>query len=275
MAVRIQYQSNEETRGQDRQTTSITYYGPEQELKAFAASLKIGSTLTGISGAISSIRVAQDVGDIWICEVGAEINYDDDGNPSDPTTATGPNSQRLSGSRLGLALEDHPKYHASWNHKLIANINTVPVPVVPSWYLNATDTTIPDSDKEKYRWVGPKEEYPSDWYTICNIDPRFKGVTGFDWSTYTITETGKHSNKNKAGWVTAEALNSIVAEPELGDFGLTAKLGGDWKVDDVDVYYDGKYWIANRVYAMSGDANGWNKVLYGDEDPTNPDQRGE
>lgn len=274
MAVRIQYQSNEETRGQDRQTTSITYYGPEQELKAFAASLKIGSTLTGISGAISSIRVAQDEGDIWICEVGAEINYDDDGNPSDPTTATGPNSQRLSGSRLGLALEDHPKYHASWNHKLIANIKTVPVPAVPRWYLNATDTTIPDSDKEKYRWVGPKEEYPSDWYTICNIDPRFKGVTGFDWSTYTITEAGKHSSKNKAGWVTAEALNSIVAEPELGDFGLTAKLGGDWKVDDIDVYYDGKYWIANRTYTMSGDANGWNKVLYGDEDPTNPDQRG-
>lgn len=275
MAVRIQYQSNEETRGQDRQTTSITYYGPEQELKAFAASLKIGSTLTGISGAISSIRVAQDEGDIWICEIGAEINYDDDGNPSDPTTATGPNSQRLSGSRLSLALEDHPKYHASWNHRLAAKISAVADSSPPDWYLGATDTIVPEDDAGKYRWLGLREETPDGWYVICDIDPRFKGVTGFDWSTYTITETGKHGSKNKAGWVTAEALNSIVAEPELGDFGLTAKLGGDWKVDDVDVYYDGKYWIANRTYTMSGDANGWNKVLYGDEDPTNPDQRGE
>ena len=76
--------------------------------------------------------------------------------------------------------------------------------------------------------------------------------------------TGKHSSKNQAGWVASEAINSIVTKPSLGDFGLTAKLGGNWKVDNVEVYYDGKHWVASRTYTKSGDAKGWDQELYGE-----------
>ena len=91
-----------------------------------------------------------------------------------------------------------------------------------------------------------------------------KAADTYDWTVYTITETGKHSSKNQAGWVASEAINSIVTKPSLGDFGLTAKLGGNWKVDNVEVYYDGKHWVASRTYTKSGDAQGWDQELYGE-----------
>lgn len=275
MTIHIKHQSQETDRGQDRLTDSITYYGPEEELKAYASTLKIGNAHQGLNGAITSVRVAQEEGGIWRCEVACEINYDDSGNPSDPSSSTGPNSQRLSCTRLSLDLNQHKKYRASWDHQLIANLETLIVPTVPSWFLNATDLTIPDNDVGNYRWIEPGDEIPENWVLLCDVDPRMKGMKTFDWSVYTITETGKHGSKNQTAWVAASALNSIVDEPMLGDFGLTAKLGGNWKVDDANVYFDGKNWVADLVYTKSGDDKGWNAVTYGDEDPTHPNFRDE
>ena len=55
MAVEIKYQGSSETRNGKSWTNSITYTGPEAELKAFAASLRIGGTLEGLNDAISNI----------------------------------------------------------------------------------------------------------------------------------------------------------------------------------------------------------------------------
>lgn len=275
MAINEKYMSRDDQRGQDRKTAKISYYGPEAELKAWAATLHVGGTLAALSGSITSIRVYPDGGGTWACDVSAELQYDDDGNPSDPTTSTGPNSQRLAGGRLSLDLEKHPNYRASWDHQLLFKVPEV-APGIPSWYLAAKTTDIPEADQGKYQWIKPGETVPEGWMILYDVDSRFKGMTSFDWSMYTITETGKHASKTQAGWISAKALNSIVDSPDLGDFGLTAKFGGNWKVEDVNVYYDGRHWLADRSYTKSGDSNGWNPAAYPDQngdfaDPENLD----
>ncbi|MPN34741.1 hypothetical protein SDC9_182235 [bioreactor metagenome] len=144
-------------------------------------------------------------------------------------------------------------------------------PTTPDWYLGSKTTDIPKDAQKNYQWILPGDPIPEGFMILFDVDSRFKGQDSFDWSMYTITETGKHSNKSKAGWISAKALNSVVASPDLGDFGLTAKLGGNWKVDDVSVYYDGRHWLADRSYTKSGDSRGWNLAVYGDEDPENLD----
>lgn len=264
MAIRIKYQSKNNTRTQSRVSSGITYYAEEAELKAWAAALHVGGTLPGLEGAITSIRTAQEDGDIWICEVVGEFQVDDGGNPSNPESSTGPNSQRLTGTRLNLPLEDHPKYRTRWNHVLFAREG---VTETPAWWTDATDTALSSDIAKDYQWGEVGAPPPSGWYLLLPRDERFKGVSSWDKCLYTVTETAKHASKSQAGWVSAKLLNSIVSSPLLGDFGLTSKVGGNWKVEDVNVYYDGNFWLADRSYTLSGDSRGWNDVLYGDGEP--------
>ena len=217
MAVEIKYQGSSETRNGKSWTNSITYTGPEAELKAFAASLRIGGTLEGLNGAISNIDISQGSGPFWNCVVKGTLNFDDDGNQSNPDNATGPNSQRLHGTMKASQ-------------------------TVPSWWNTKTTTWLDPqkTDEKNYRWVKSIGDIPrqgenvngtTEYWRVCSVNnvqcvPRV-AMSSYDWVVYTITETGKHTSKNRAGWVAAEALNSIVSKPSLGDFGLTSKLGGD------------------------------------------------
>ena len=280
MAVEIKYQGSSETRNGKSWTNSITYTGPEAELKAFAASLRIGGTLEGLNGAISNIDISQGSGPFWNCVVKGTLNFDDDGNQSNPDNATGPNSQRLHGTMKSSPVENHPNDRTNWNHYLIGLGNASQT--VPSWWNTKTTTWLDPqkTDEKNYRWVKSIGDIPrqgenvngtTEYWRVCSVNnvqcvPRV-AMSSYDWVVYTITETGKHTSKNRAGWVAAEALNSIVSRPSLGDFGLTSKLGGDWKVDDVEVHYDGQYWVASRTYTKSANANGWNQYFYGQVKP--------
>lgn len=284
MAVQIKYASKSTDRAEKNLTASVTYQGYESELKAFASTLKIGGSVAGLDYPIAAIRCRQGEGPFWDCEITGEVQFDDDGNQSNPNSSTGPNSQRLTCSMLSLPVEHHPNYLANWNHYLIG-IGTysskVPVNIWFKYKHPWIDPTIENG--LFFRWIKDLSQMPTTKDTI--IDPvTGKSVTGlwgvchtgdvwcvptkaadtYDWTVYTITETGKHSSKNQAGWVASEAINSIVTKPSLGDFGLTAKLGGNWKVDNVEVYYDGKHWVASRTYTKSGDAQGWDQELYGE-----------
>ena len=142
-----------------------------------------------------------------------------------------------------MPIEGHPNYKTNWNYYLIGlgeNAQTV-----PAWWSTATDTFIdPTSeDFKKYRWIKSLSEIP----------------TEKDAETNSYWQIVKGS-----GWAVSEALNSVVAKPKKGDFNIQNE--GDWKVDSASIYHDGKKWCSKLVYTLSGDAKGWDKMIYNSAD---------
>lgn len=85
------------------------------------------------------------------------------------------------------------------------------------------------------------------------------GVESFDFPSWEITEVSKHGSDKQAGWTFAKKAGRI-SEPENGDFGITKKYGGNWLCEGGSVHYDGRYWIATRVFLYSPD--GWDEDIY-------------
>ena len=55
----------------------------------------------------------------------------------------------------------------------------------------------------------------------------------------------------------SKKINTITS-PE-NTFGIS---GGNWKLDEVNVIFNGKYWVANSVFTRSGDEKGWDTEIY-------------
>lgn len=272
MAVTIKYGSKRVDRTQKSTRTSITWQGTEAEIDAFSATLLFGSYTAG-RGQLTDKNKSHAEGPIYNLDLTYTEDYDDSGNVVNSDTLTGPYTQKLQARMISMPLETHQNYRARWNYYLIGRNEYSSI--IPLWWSTASDTFITpsaaeDSDYQNYRWVKALSEIPEPetgklWAivkygtTVCR--PTKPGVESYDKAFYVITETGEHKNKTQAGWATAILVNKIVSAPLLGDFGLTS-TGYDWKVDDIDVSYNGKRWVANRTYTMSGDANGWDTELY-------------
>lgn len=180
---------------------------------------------------------------------------------------------------LSMPIEGHPNYKTNWNYYLIGlgeNTKTV-----PAWWSTATDTFIDPTteDFKKYRWIKSLSEIPTEkdaetnsyWQIVKSsgenaqvCKPQKPGLETYDKAVYTITEISRYSSKSKAGWAVSEALNSVVAKPKKGDFNIQNE--GDWKVDSASIYHDGKKWCSKLVYTLSGDAKGWDKMIYNSTD---------
>ncbi len=279
MAVQWKYNSgSEDNSAKDNRKTEI-WYGSEIEIDAFIAGLSIGTNYFG-KGTLTNYRKHPAEGPIYEVELIYATTRDDYGNSIDADSATGPNSQRLSCRTISMPLESKRnrngslKYRTCWNYYLIGLGENYKI--IPGWWSTATDTLIEsETDRKNYRWVKSTAEIPTTaeegnfWRIVKNdktvCKPTKPGIESFDLAVYQITETGEHSKKDKAGWAATTAINSIVAKPSLGDFGLTALLGGNWKVDDAEVFYNGRKWIATMTHTKSGDALGWDTDLYGNQ----------
>ena len=249
----IKYQSRVRERTGDGTTVSLVYQGSHEEMHAMQAAHSINESSE--DGRLKSIRIYQESPQIWNCE----LRYESDANGdymNAPDTSYGKKSAQLKGSMLSMPLETHADYHTNWNYYLAAAPG---VTAVPSWWAAATDTTIGDSDAQKYRWIKNPSECPADkkgmWRTLK--DPVMPGVESYDIATYSVTESARFRNAKAAGSMVAGNLNKIGTPSE--SFGIR---GGNWKCDDASVSWTGKYWLATLTWTKSGDSSGWNSKLY-------------
>lgn len=256
MPLTLKYQGRQRERNDDGYTTTLIWTGTQAECEAFAAEAAPGDHAE--NGTLESVRIYQDGGNIWCCE--RRYSADQDGDfRNKPNVRYGKKSAQLHGSMLSMPLEAHKNYLTQWNYYLAAAPG---VTDVPSWWENAKDTILDNTQSQQYAWIKSLGETPVDskgrWHVIKM--PKFPGQNSYDVATYTITETVKFSSAKKAGTVVSGKLNQI-GKPEE-DFGLT-KSGFNWKCDDATVSYNGGDWFATLTWTRSGDNKGWNTELYG------------
>ena len=84
------------------------------------------------------------------------------------------------------------------------------------------------------------------------------GIDSFDTAVYTVTESARFRTASAAGAMVAAKLNKIGAPSQT--FGNS---NGNWKCDDAEVSWSGKYWIAKLTWIRSADDSGWDSELYG------------
>lgn len=281
----IKHATRQISKEQKQENVSLTWQGTKAEVEAYRATLILGNWYDGL-GQFTSSRISQEAGPLWLLELSYVVTYDDNGSiANNEEEVSGPNTQTLQAHTMSMPLETAPGYLTRWNHFLVGRYwvdsqgtthnytNTV-----PAWWATATDTYMSPADSGHYMWVKSLDSVPVAEYSesgvlvaywgvvkdttnniVCN--PVKPGVETYDKAFYVISEIGEHRNKTKAGWATSALINTVVQSPLLGDFGLTA-TGYNWKVDSIDVAYDGRRWKASRTYTRSGDAQGWDPQLY-------------
>lgn len=245
------YQGFAATRNSDGRTSTYTYCGSRSEMETLAAAHTIGET--GSRGRLASLKLRFREDTVWECELNYELGTDGlDVEP--PDSGWGAKSCRLRGGMLSRALEEHPDYRAKWNHYLFARSGTT---ALPSWHETATDTRIPEADRENYQWTKYPDSARSGFVLLAG--PAKPGIASFDTAVYTVTEVARFRSASAAGTMVAAKLNRIGAPAQT--FGNAC---GSWKCDDAEVSWNGKYWLARLTWTRSADENGWDEDIYGD-----------
>ena len=262
MALQLKYQGQQKSRNKSESTYKQTYYGTEQQIDQMingdgtTSGLVIGTFTTG-KGYLNSWRKSQLQGIFYQLQIDYAITYDDKtDNLSD--TEVGKKSATLSVRNIQLPLEHHANYQVRWNHYLYAKSGNA----LPSWWETLTDLdSMTTSMEENYKWA----KYPTDvpkvdadgnkWVRLKK--PTMPGVQVYDWAVYVVTISAKYRSATAAGNAVQKAINKITQPQE--DFSIS---GGDWKMDDCSVSYNGSVWIATMTYTKSGDSKGWDKRLY-------------
>lgn len=249
----IKYQSRVTENTNDGCFVTIVYQGKQSDMLAMQSSHVINEQ--GEGGRLKNSRVYQESPNNWVCELRYETDVDGQ-YATAPNTAYGKKSAQLKGSMLSMPLETHTDYRTCWNYYLAAAPGTS---AVPSWWATAKDTTLSDTDAQKYRWVKSPSECPMDkkglWRTIK--EPEMPGVESYDVATYSITESARFGSPTSAGNFVANNLDKI------GSPSTTFNIsGGNWKCDDASVSWSGKYWLATLTWTKSGNDKGWNNKLY-------------
>lgn len=142
-------------------------------------------------------------------------------------------------------------------------------------FLKSTGQTNPDTGEQIYEpavamWAIFEPEYATlDMETL----PFKPGIQYYDMPTYTITETGRYTNRNDAKWAIIQG--GTLAVPRLGDFGLqlyyhpqlssatSASIPSCyWRCEGGNIEFDGKYYTATCKYTWSPDPTGWDTQIY-------------
>ena len=257
MSIKHQGRSTERTEAST--VFSLTHQGSKAEMDTLAAAHSIGESGGADLGyaVLRSVGVHQGEGKLWECE----LRYETTGGQSitPPDRAFGVRLTTLHGAVLSRPLEAHPDYLAKWNHYLFAS-PTVDSDEPPLWAASATDIlSITAANADKYAWGRNPGDCPTDargrWRPV--MKPTKPGIDSYDIATYTITETVRCGTHADAGAFVVGKLNKIGAPNST--LGIT---GGNWKCDDAEVSWAGKYWVARLTWTRSGDDDGWDSDLY-------------
>lgn len=159
-------------------------------------------------------------------------------------------------STTDIQLERHPQYRTYWNHVLLS---TKEITSSPSWYLNATDTVIPESDREKYKWASPGDSYSDPWVVLVDIPEEWRGIQGklYPQPVLVVTEY-YHDRASAVAKLTAVGL--LKSPPWSGPYKSEAKY---WLVTNSTVSTSGRYWVHVEQYTYAD--MGWNETLYSEE----------
>ena len=262
MKTTIKYKSYIAEYSDGIHTFSVTFQGTRQEMEDIQERCS-GECMLEIAGFeiignVKRNKVYQENGDIWCCDLSWTSNSSSVLTP-DPLTEYGKKSSQLDGGLLQNPLENHADFRTNWKYYLVTTLTDG---AIPSWWETATDVISPDPN---YRWVETLAELPQTadangktWREL--VAPTMPGVTHYDLATYIIHESVKYRSAKEAGNIVRGKLNRITSP--LEDFGIAAEVGGEWKCDGAKARWDGKNWIADLTYTLSGDSTGWDKRLY-------------
>ena len=151
------YKGLSKTENSNGKTTTETYKGSKEACENFAHGYSIGQTSE--NGTLASIRIEQDEGPFWTCELEWNVEYDANGNEIPKGSSYGPKQSSLTVRMLSLPIESRKNYRTNWNYHLIAlGTNTV-----PSWWGTAKTTSLTsESDIQTYRWIKEASEIPTE-----------------------------------------------------------------------------------------------------------------
>lgn len=235
-------------------TMTTVYYSKDQaEINALQMSHPIGENTA--DGYLKSNALKPDNG-MWELELVYQSNSDSTGPVLSPDTAYGAKSVQIHGSMLSLQLETLPEYRANWNYFLFADPT---VKSAPAWWATAKDVVLDGTQAQKYAWAKSAGETPvvgGKRWALLKM-PTKPGVESYDYAVYTMTEAARYRSCKLAIQAITSRLNKIVTP--IYDVSLPA--GGNWKCDDANVQWTGKYWIGSYSYTLSG-PGGWDTDLY-------------
>lgn len=248
----LKYQGSEFSRNKQQKTYKETYIGTEQLVDAKIATLSIG-TFTSGKGYLSSWRKSQGQSIFYNLQLEYTTQYDNDTSDLSQTDY-GKKSAQLSVRNIQMPLEHLPNYKTNWNYYLIGKQGSS----MPSFWETAKNTTLTGDDDKNYKWIKSLAESPGQgWKTIA--DPTKPGIEYYDLACFVVTETTRHGSASSAGNSIEKKINTITRPSQ--DFGIS---GGNWKLDQCSIQYNGGYWLATKTYTRSGDDKGWDTDIYGD-----------
>ena len=208
------------------------------------------------NGKIESTRIYQESPKIWCCEIRCSTASDGSADNGRPETTYGKKSAQLTGTMLSVDLATCPAYRMCWNHYLVGAPG---VDNVPGWWENTKESHLNGENSQNYAWIKSLSEMPQDekgrWHVLK--EPLKPGIQQRDIATYTITINARFNSAKKAGKMVGNTLNKIGTPEETFDIS-----GGDWKCDNVNVFYDGSAWIATQSWTRRGDTQGWDRDIY-------------
>jgi hypothetical protein len=149
----------------------------------------------------------------------------------------------------------HPKYKTFWNYNLAAKKGT---DTKPSWSETVEDITIPDADKDKFRWAADTNEIPEGWGVIQKRKYTFDSYKDF-----TVTATGTSYFKDfasaKSGGA-GEIMPAHLGLPSIAIPGCLMTLQC-WMVEDINISGDGDLFTVQ--ISLQYNQDGWeNTEIY-------------
>lgn len=258
MGTTVKYQSRQREKTENGIRTTMTYQGTYDDILEKQKTMLIGDVDPDY-GELQKSNLHQTGPAIW----NLELEYIQDSLGVDvvlrPNTRIGAKQSSCVTSTFQLALEKNTNYRTKWNYYLFAAPG---ISVIPSFWDTARNTIMTDENAEKYAWgkdIGdaPRGSSGVPWKVLK--EPTKPGVTGYGYPTATVTELIRCRSPKHAESVINRKLNKI-GFPENFSGVVNAV---NWLCDSVRVSFNGTCWVAELTWTASGDADGWDRELYG------------
>lgn len=234
-----------------------TWQGRKEDVFALVGSLDYTELDPGGLFPLLTAEVNQIDGLIW----GVTLRYQGDVSGV-IGGGSGPRYHNLDCRPMSLPLETLSGYLLAWDHYLFGAVET---PATPEFWMTAQKwSEISADDRKIYRISKTIDTLnalqPIDgvkWQVLA--EPEKPGVKTRTVFVYEITESNVHRSESAASWAAVTA-GEIVDKPPLGDFGINAKMKGNWRNWGGNVSQSGREFTGRVLYKhMPG--NGWDPDL--------------
>lgn len=255
MSVKVKYKSETINRESSRKEISRTYYSFDyDELENYIGTYFQEGADSEIGEVIRNRFYRE--GAIWYCDVLGVAELDSSGviiNFGNRRERQEPQRHTLRTITISLPLDFLDNYRTCWDHYLWAEVPLViKGTLLPDdIYMNRCDEHPFYYDEILFVWTSgnhaPSQSAGSGKHWIFVHAPVKGEVRHVTYHTYQITEYGEYNSESAACWAVKSALNAVVTKPFLGDMGV-GDHGGQWKLDNASIRYNGKKWEAECVW---------------------------